>query len=184
MNALSTLAAGLRMNFCYDDALLVYAASVATLQRWLPNDESFALRAKNNMASCYSNMGLHDQAVRLQREIHTRGVALYGVSDEMVLVCSGCLGISLLACGRFVEAQTFLREQVPLIRSRYGSDHNTTLKSVQALAASLSNDPASTRENRLEAKRLMQDVVERRVRVYGRTHPTTRESERFLSRCA
>ena len=175
-NALGTIGGALRLNACFDDALLVYEAHLAVLQRHYPNEDKFMLAVKNNLASCCSNMGLHDRAVRLQREIHTRGVALYGATEENVLLRSGCLGISLHASGRFVEARTFLREQIPLIRTYFGPDHDHTLKATQTLAASLNDDPASTRESRLEAETILQDVVERRFRVYGHAHPLAQES--------
>ena len=49
-------------------------------------------------------------------------------------------------------------------------------------AKALGNNPAATHDELREAETIMQDVVQRRHRVFGATHPATRTSETALAR--
>ena len=97
----------------------------------------------------------------------------------------------------------FLRELLPVARQSLGSKHELTIDLNLKLAATLSNHPESTRDDLrlnkhdvaltrpvfhlntgddlLEAETIMEDVVQRRRRVFGPAHPATRAAEDTLS---
>ena len=82
------------------------------------------------------------------------------------------------------EAIPFARDQLlPAARRTLGADSNITLKLNQNLAEVLVSTPERTRDDLLEADAILQDVVQRRRRVFGPpAHPDTRFAEDRLSR--
>ena len=176
-------------------------ASLALRRRYWSHNEEIILIAQTNVASCLDNLGRHEQALVLKRGVFARRVATLGLSHERTISVGTNLLVSLHRLKEFGEATAFSRDQLlPAARRSLGADHNATLRINQYLARALYFDPESTRDDLrfnqlrrgvdairfhlntgddlLEAETLMEDVVQRRRRVFGHAHPSV---ETFLS---
>ena len=138
------------------------------------------------------------------REMYAGYVARLGVSHERTLQTGHSLALLSVSLGHWDEATTFLRDQLlPAARQSLGADHNITLKLNSVLVMTLKDNPERTRDDLrlvqlnqgsvhdrfdlntgddlLEAETIIQDVVQRRRRVYGPAHPDTLNAEAYLS---
>ena len=200
-DAMDTLGGALRPTRP-EEALSVLEASFALRRRFWSHDERAILIAQSSLASCLADLDRHDEALVLKRKTYARDLALFGASHEDTIVDGGNVVISLNHLELWEESKKLASDQLlPAARRSLGADHDLTLRLNQNLAAALANDPRRTRDDLrlnqrgvasprhdlntgddlLEAKTIMQDVVQRRRRVFGPAHPETRHSERSLS---
>ena len=85
--------------------------------------------------------------------------------------------------GRFAEAKTLLRnELLPLARQSLGPTRGLYMDIEELLVQALRMDPNATRDDLREAETIMQDVLQRRRRVFGPAHPSTVWCEGELAR--
>ena len=118
----------------------------------------------------------------MSTQVYAKTMALLGRTHVQTLRCACNLVISLLDFDdRYNEAETLLREQIPLAQQSIGCDHSITLKLESSLVNALHWDPARTRGDLIQAERLCQDVLKRRRRVFGPANPTTQYSEQQLA---
>ena len=162
-----------------EEALQVLEAGLAVSRRHWSWDEASILTIQMNIAGCLERLARQDEALGILREIHERRVALHGNLHEATVLAASNLSFGMVNCGRFAEAKQFLRKQEPIARSAMGADHSFTLICSQNLAGVLQVDDA-TRAELVEAVAILEDVVRRRKRVLGATHPDTRFSEKSL----
>ena len=126
------------------------------------------------------------------------------IASRAVIQSGYNLSGSLIALEAWDEARTLLSDELlPAARRSLGADHDLTLGLNQSLAQALKANPASTRDDLrfestptrataasprpafdldtgddlFEADRIMQDVVQRRRRVFGPAHPETLRAE-------
>jgi len=166
-------------------------------------DEAYILVAQTNLASCLDDVGRGQEALILMREIYARRIASYGLAHEHTIQTGSNLIVTMFRLGLYDEGKTLLRDQlVPAARRLLGYDHDTTLDLNKNLANAIQEDPKRSRDNRrlnqrdarrrdlfnldtgddlLEAETILLEVVKRRRRVFGPTHPDTLLSERDLS---
>ena len=199
-----------------EEALRVFEASLAWKKRYWPHNEEIFLIAQANLASCLFDLGRHDEALILMRELYARRVAISGASHEYTIMAGFSLAISLERSGFFNDALTLLRDPLlPAARQTLGADHDQTLDIAKMIASIILDRPERTRDhlrlNRrrrawprlqatwrpaagprpdfgldagddvLEAETIMQDVAQRRRRVFGPAHPDTLKAENVLS---
>ena len=165
-----------------EDALPVLEADLALRRRYWSYDEELVLTTQTGLANCLAKIGRRDEALVLEREICARRVATLGISNERTLVTGMNLASSLLDTKNFDETTHLLRDQLlPVARRSLGADHNLTLGISKNLANALLLNPDSTRDDLLEAETILQDVVQRRRRAFGPTHPRTVDAETNLS---
>mmetsp|Transcript_26250 Transcript_26250/g.80787 ORF Transcript_26250/g.80787 Transcript_26250/m.80787 type:complete len:119 (+) Transcript_26250:3-359(+) len=108
-------------------------------------------------------------------------VAWKGVSHEETIHDGSNLLVSLLLLKLWGESKTLAHQLLPAARRSMGADHDITLRLTENLAYALQDDPERTRDDLLEAETILQDVVQRRRRVFGPTHPDTPRVENTLS---
>ena len=122
---------------------------------------------------------------------------------QATILAGSNLVASMLSLELWDEAKSLARDNLPAARQSLGADHDETLKINRRLAAALVDRPGRTRDHLrwnqhqsvagqktdlntgddlLEAQTIMQDVVQRRRRVFGPAHPDTRISENALFR--
>merc|ERR1712129_349535 len=160
----------------------VFEADLALCRRYWSHDENFMLISRTSLASCLADLGRHDEALVLKREIYARRVVISGVSHERTIQAGVSLAQSLKSLELWNEAITLLRDPLlPAARQSLGSDDHVTLALHQNLASALQDSPKCTRDDLLEAEIIMQDVVQRRRRVFGPAHPDTLRAETALS---
>ena len=140
------------------------------------------LRVESCLSAVLNSLGRHDEALVLTRRIHARRVATLGVSHESTIM-EGCnLAMTLQCLELWDESATLVRDQLlPEARRSLGADHTITLGLNQTLADSLQDNDECTRDDLLEAETIMQDVVQRRRRVFGPAHPRTKYAEDKLT---
>ena len=176
-------------------------ACLALKRRYWSHDEQGILVAQIALANCLANIGRHDEALLLKREVYAMG----GTSHERTILSGTCLAASLLELELWDEAKTFVSD--PLLprvaRRSLGADHDTTLLLNEYLARALKQKPEHTRkdprlnqygaastrpafdlnpgDDLIEIRTIMLDVVQRRRRVFGPARPRTINAESQLS---
>ena len=185
-----------------EEALRVLKAHLASRRRYFWHNEEGILIAQSNLALCLNDdLGRHDEALVIRREVFARRLATCGVSDEWTINSGYNLSSSLRKVGLQEEARTLVCDQLlPVARRSLGPDHDTTIRLNHSLAATIMRSPECTRndlcfesthdpltcpytgDDLLEAETIMQDVVRRRRRVLGPAHPETLHAEKVLSR--
>ena len=104
------------------------------------------------------------------------------------LRASASLANCLHRCSRFTEAKVFIRKQLSVARPKFGSDHVMSLEFAEGLCGTIRMDKASSRGELQEALALLEDLLERRMRLCGASHPQTqwimRELEKVRTRLA
>ena len=176
------VADALDLNEQHEAAAGIYEHHLANLQRSRPDNTGCILDAKNNLADCYNSLDRHQDALHLMRQVYRESVDLDGREDRGTLISAGLLGLCLIRNKLFVEAKRFLRKELSLAQEALGRDHNATLNLSSYLYQALDEDPKSTREDLVEAERIITDTVQRRRRVFGPAHPDTREVEDYLAK--
>mmetsp|Transcript_4645 Transcript_4645/g.14060 ORF Transcript_4645/g.14060 Transcript_4645/m.14060 type:complete len:164 (-) Transcript_4645:38-529(-) len=152
------------------------------MRRYWPHAKEDMLGAQSNIAGCLGSLGRDVEALVLIRDIYAGFVATLGLSHENTLGFGNNLVLSLDRCKLWDESKSLLRDQLlPAARRSLGFDHDLTLRLGRSLAVALTRNPESTRDDLLEAESIMQDVVQRRRRVFGPAHPHTKLSESLLS---
>ena len=91
---------------------------------------------------------------------------------------------SLWDTGRHAEALSFLRERLPAARGAFGADHRWTLWLGRQLARALWNRFVNhgNEGDFIEARTMMEDNLRRTRRVFGNSHPHTKEAEEAMKR--
>ena len=87
------------------------------------------------------------------------------------------MGISLIHMHHFTEAQSLLREYLPIARRVLGRDHELTFGITEHLATAIAQYGDAPRENLLEAMKMHTENLRRLRQVMGAAHPETRRTE-------
>ena len=95
-------------------------ACLALKRRYWSHDEQGILVAQIALANCLANIGRHDEALLLKREVYAMG----GTSHERTILSGTCLAASLLELELWDEAKTFVSDPLlPVARRSLGADH-------------------------------------------------------------
>ena len=183
------------------EALAVFEVNLAVRRRFFSQHEITILITQTNIAGCLKQLGRLDEAHVLERKIYARRVATLGASNERTLLSGSNLLISLDKLRRYDEVTSFARDLLPVARQSLGADHTITLNISQSLAAALQSNPQrtcddlrlnqtsrdatrllnfNTGKDLLEAEAVLDDLIQRRRRVFGPAHPTTLHIEQNL----
>ena len=169
--AMTTLGNGLLLADHHEDALPVYEAELSMWRRFgFGVDEKALLITKTNIALCYYRLGRHEEALNLRRQVYARGVAL-GISNKDLFIDVLNLSWSLNETGRYTEAKSFLREQLPKARRVLGVDHDTVIQMRWQHAETLRLDGDASREDLVEAVTVLEELSRKTQRIYGTSHP-------------
>ena len=152
-------------------------ANLDLSRRYWSHAKEAILIAQSNVSTCLEELGRLDEALVLTREVYTRRVAMFGVSNEDTLLSALNLIISYTRALRFAEAKKMILEQLPIANRVLGKDHQMTLAFQRNIVIGLLRDEKSTREDALQAEKIVKDMLVRLRRVYGPTHPDTRLME-------
>ena len=179
-SAMEALGNGFDEVNCHSEWLKILETTLDNHRRFGAADSTL-LQTKCNLAVCYSGLGRNEEALKVRREVYARTVALrLSLPDEQVFVSSLNLAISLGHTGRYKEAKSFLREQLPAARRAFGEDGYMFLEFRSLYAEITLRDRSSTLDDFDEAELIVEDVVRRCQRVMGAVHPTTQTNKRLL----
>ena len=79
----------------------------------------------------------------------------------------------LIALGRYADAKSWLRKQIPMASRVLGNSHGHTPVMKMMYAEALYKDPGATLDDLREAVTTLEDTARIARRVLGPSHPTT-----------
>ena len=137
---------------------------------------------QDNISSSYAELGRHEEALRIEREVYARKSALYGALHEATLLSAVNLASTLVDnLEQFDEARTFLRDRIPESIRVLGKDHVTTFRLERMNAQCLFQNDDASRDDVATAIAALEDLDRRVTRVYGAAHPQTRSTRDRLA---
>ena len=123
------------------------------------------------MANLYDEIGRHQEALELLREVYAKSKE-YSLGAPDIFKHANNLATSLLGCERYEEAKPFLRARIPEAASELGTEHATVLTLRCNYASALFTEGRS-RDNLVEAVALLEELSSTARRVFGTAHPIT-----------
>ena len=140
------------------------------------------LATLNNLACTYQNLGRHEEALRLKRDVHSGWLKLMGEEDERTFTAANNYAVALIKLERFGEGKTLLRKMMPVARRVLGEGHRLPLTMRKIYARALCYDEDATLEDLREAVATFEDSARTARRVFGGAHPDTTGIEESLRR--
>jgi tetratricopeptide (TPR) repeat protein len=177
--AMGQLGNGLHYAGLYEDALSVRQA-ILSLERRLGASAYDTVIAMNNLATSYQALGRGEDAVRIQRDVHSVELKLYGAEHEETLMSANNYAGYLIELKRYQEAKSFLRKPLPVARRVLGDSHDYTLKIRWNYAVALYKDAGASLDDLREAVETLADAERIARRVFGGAHPLVGEFESAL----
>ena len=138
------------------------------------------LITQSNLATTYKYLGRLREALRLQRDVYSGCLRLYGEEHVETIHEAYNYANNLLDLARFKEAKTLMRRKIPVARSVLGKSHELTIKMQWNYAAALVRDAAATLDDLREAVTTLEDTAQIARRVLGGAHPATKVIEDYL----
>ncbi|MBS0457849.1 MAG: serine/threonine protein kinase [Proteobacteria bacterium] len=142
--------------------------SVAAIDSQLRSDPLLAARLRHTLANRYSQLGLYDEAMPLQRSALTIRRRLLGAGDTHTLESEVDMGQVLDAQGHPGAAEPYARRAVAGYLQRFGPDNDGTLQAQSYLAQILRDQGKYD-----EAEAILRDVYARQARTLGADAPDT-----------
>ena len=179
---MNLLGGGLKDAKRHEEGLFVREAQLSTMRR-LGAPECDILVVQANLASAYYELGRYEDAVRIERDVYSGRLKLFGEENEATLRTAVNYTRSLGELRRLKEAKSLLRKTIPVARRVLGENHEVTLRMRQMYALSLYKDPAATLDDLREAVTTLEETERTARRVFGNTHPHTKGIVWRLRRC-
>ena len=177
--AMNLLGLGLSAADHHADALSVKEAELSTLRRFGAPEESILI-AQANLAITYEDLGRHEEALQMRRDIYSGRLKLYGKQHEATLLAANNYASSLIRLERFVEAKSLLLKVMPVAQRVLGESDTLKLTMRWNYAGVLFKDPGATLDELREAVTTLEDVGRIARRVLGGAHPHTTAIEAEL----
>ena len=170
--AMNLLGSGLSAAGHREDGLSVQEAELS-LMKHVGESEGNILLVLGNLAGTYSDLGRKEEALRLEKEIYSRSLRLYGEEHSQTFSAANNYAISLRHQLRYEEAKTLLRKTMPVAQRALGTSHENTIRIGLVYAKALYADPGATLDDLREAVSTLEDTVRIARRVLGGAHPLT-----------
>ena len=174
--AINVLGNGLSEAGHDEDALAVGEAELSMKQR-LGDSEEHLLAAQGNLAVTYEEMGRHEEALDLQRDVSSGRLRLNGEEHEKTLLAATNYTVSLLKVKRLEEARSLMRKTIPVARHVLGEGHRLTLMMSMNYARALIRALDATLDDLREAVTTLENAERTARRVLGGAHPLTVDIE-------
>jgi len=142
-------------------------------QRDIGASEQRILVAQSNIAITYKELGRHEEALRLNREVYSGFLRLNGEEYEGTVQAALNLSTSLVNTSNFAEARAFTRKQMKLATRVLGSDHRITLDFQWGYTRAFTLDKDVSAEQLAEVATTLEKTLKTAQRVLGREHPDT-----------
>ena len=195
-NAISLLGAGLRaavpkgsakrVVYC-KEALGVFEAQLAELETFIQTQrialscqelERTRIGIMTNIASCYADLGLDEKSLSTKRDIYARAEACNFPLENLVQLATN-LANSLIASSHLAEAKIFLRQIIRTGLDAFGPNHQGVLN-LQGRLGHACLQSAASRDDLVEAEKVLADVYAKERRICGPNHPQTRHTQKVL----
>ncbi len=145
--------------------------ALKALHATFPDDPAVASELRAAIAGSYSDLGNHEAARTLLREVVKSQRETFGSRDARTAISLKQLGNALHALGQFEEASTLCREALDVLMEERGSDDPDTLQAMNDLGAVY-----ATMGKLSDAESLLVPALEGRRRWLGSDHTSTIES--------
>jgi hypothetical protein len=142
--------------------------------------EERILVTQNNLAATYEELRRSEEALSMRRDVHSGFLKFKGEEDKDTLLAAANYTVSLLKVKRFEEAKSLMRKLMPVARRVLGEGHRLTLKMRTLYAAALYASPGATLDDLREAVETSEEIARTARRVFGGTHPKSKEIEGVL----
>ena len=152
--------------------MTVKEAELATKRR-IGASENQLLVVQTNLAITYKRLGRSEQALRMNRDVYSGHLKLFGEEDRDTLLTANNYASSLVALERFEEAKALMHRTVPVARRVLGENDENLLKIRWTYAKALYINDAATLDDLREAVNTLEDTDRIARRVLGAAHPTT-----------
>jgi len=138
------------------------------------------LTSQGNLAITYQELGRHEEALEIKREVYIGRLKLSGKENYDTIRESNNYAVALLGLQHFEEARSLLRKTMPVGRRVLGEGHRLTLKMRRTYAAAFYKADGATLDDFREAVTTLEDLTRTARRVLGSEHPLTNEIEEDL----
>jgi len=126
------------------------------------------------------HLGRHEQATRIEGDVYSGRLKLYGEDHEYTLLAALNYAGSLMDLKRFEEASSLLRKMIPVARRVLGEGNALALRMRWYYAEAIYKDPDATLDDLREPVTTLEEVERTTRRVLGGAHPLTTGVERAL----
>ena len=161
----------------YKEAVAEAVEAELSIMRRLGDSANNVLTVQTNLATAYSKLGRHEEALRLKRDVYSGMLNLFGQENNRTFVVGNNYATALLDLKRFKEAKSLLLKTLPVARRVLGENHETRLRMRWYYAAALFNADGATLDDLREAVDALGDAERIARRVLGGAHPFTTEIE-------
>ena len=145
-----------------------------SLLRRIGAPEERMLIVRGNLACTYGELGRHEEAMRIRRDVYSGALKLRGESHEGTFVEAINYASSLRKARHFAEAKSLMRKTIPVARGALGKDDTITLRMRWIYAQALYADTGGTLDDLREAVETLEETARTARRVFGGTHPLTK----------
>jgi hypothetical protein len=170
--AMANLGNGLSDADYNEDSLFVRQAVLSMLRR-LGAPEHNILIAQTCLANSHVQLGRHEEAVLVYREVYSGNLKLNGEEHGMTLLAANNYANGLLNLRCFEEAKSLMRKTIPVAQRILGESDRITLTMRKIFAEASYKNPCTTLDDLREAATTLEDVGRIAQRVFGGGHPLT-----------
>jgi tetratricopeptide (TPR) repeat protein len=190
IDAMALLGVGLLDNARYDEAATVLEAFLDTAERlWIDDegnadDRCYCILADNktHLAHCYSELGRHEEAYRMQSKNLSVIRDLYGDDSEMILYAAERLAVCMVRMQQLAKAKRFLKNN-----RRVDLDTESAFR-VELMYASMLcggdgdsvDSDSATLDELVEALNIFETVGSKTKQLLGDKHILTQRFEGLL----
>jgi hypothetical protein len=178
-SAMQVLGAGLSEAGRHEDVLAVDEARFEMLRRHGESGQVM-LSVMGNLASTYGTLGRDEEALQMNRDVHSGWLRLGGEDNDNTLRAAVNYTSNLVTQEGFDEAKALLGKTIPVARRVLGEGHMLTLTMRFNYTKVLCRDANSTLDDRREAVTTLEEIERIARRVFGGAHPFTADIERDL----
>jgi hypothetical protein len=163
----------------HEDALIVREA-ILSIERRIGGSESAILLAQSSLADTYGEVGRHEQALKMRRDVYFGFLRFEGEESRVTLQVANNYASTLLDLKRFEEAKSLLRKIMPVARRVLGENHEATLRMTMNYTQTLYVPTGATLDDLREAVTRLEDTDRTARRVFGGANPLTLRAESNL----
>ena len=164
----------------HDAEALSVQEALLPLHRRLGSRNENVLALQCNLAATYHRLGRKEEALRMQRDVYSERLKLFGEEHPDTLINALSVAISLDSLERLEEAKSLLLKTIPVARRALGESNDITLRLRKMYAKALYKDPAATLDDHREAVTMLEEMERTARRVFGGAHPQAVGIERTL----
>jgi len=177
--AMTLLANGLSAVDHHEDSLHVQEAELS-MRRRLGGSEEDLLVVQGNLAGTYNQLGRHEEALSIKRDVYFGCLRLNGEEHEATIIEALNYAMTLASLQRFEEARSLLRKTIPVVRRSRGENSENTLRMRGLYATAVYLDEGATLDDLREAVTTLEETERTARRVLGGAHPLTTLTEGHL----